>query len=271
MENSPLSELLIDCLLDHQQKGWASSSKVESLKPIYPEKDEAELHDILRRTASEACAYRRELEQKTADELQAIWQPIQRQREEQQQAAAAARLTAERQEMHQRWARKPYWRADEAAALITGNNPEDVSYLQGRPFINLPDSPEAEEAKDLIHRAISQGTLKADRIDPCELIPWLRSLSFPVPASLLALYPQSTPERAPAAPSELPYRTKLIDIMIEAMKEHWTGDYLSRPTKNETVIQWLTERGVTNVVAERIATIIRPDDAPQKAPGKNNG
>jgi len=61
------------------------------------------------------------------------------------------------------------------------------------------------------------------------------------------------------------HSTELLLELVAASKEHWKSYMPKIPStapKSEVVSKWLQDRGVTQNVADRMATILRPDDLP---------
>ena len=62
------------------------------------------------------------------------------------------------------------------------------------------------------------------------------------------------------------HQTKLLEHLEAAAREFWTcydsQNAKATAPKNETVVAWLKERKVSKLMANSIATMLRPDDLP---------
>lgn len=269
-------ELWIETLLDDKQRGWAKAASIEYVREVCPpDASNEELERSARRVARSAWAYRDELEAMPSDELRRLASAATERSRLKRGAEDRQRRLDEQIAVYERWARKPFWKLDEAVSLVLGNDPDgDVS---SRRF-----SDEGDDLTDLLERAIKAGKLKRD-MSPAALLAFLRGVKVDVPAGLAksvsALRPAkpapkptatatatATAEETPKAPA-----SSVVDIpgydcppelpvMLEAIKQFWVNADRAKPHKGEgEIIPWIRKLVGSDQRAKAIDLLIRPE------------
>lgn len=263
--------LCIDTLLDDRKKGWAKAASTANVRDLYPEKSDHELLNVARLAASEAWAYRDELEALTSDELRrragAATERLRLERE----AADRQRLLDEQEALYGKWARKPFWTRQEAVFLLLGADPDGS-------VAKYECTDEWDDLTDLLERAIKAGKLKRD-MSPAALLAFLHGVKVDVPAGLAKAVaalrpakPASKPapevpaEQAPKAPAvpfvDIPGYDCPPDlaVMLEAINQFWVNADPDRRPKQEAIVDWIKPRvGDSANRAKAIDMLIRPE------------
>jgi len=169
--------------------------------------------------------------------------------------------------------RRDTWGLKEAALLLAGASPGGIEKLWitdpaegGLPahiYANLKD---AVESGDLPSRPSRTHKIEHIRVRPWDAIQWAKARGETIPEFLNGVprpkrEPESKSAEKPLTTTE-PHVSKKLATLVQAARTKWANadrdDRTTHPT-NDEVAKWLEDRGFSRALAQKGATIIRPD------------
>ncbi|GLT22834.1 hypothetical protein GCM10007933_22950 [Zoogloea oryzae] len=250
-----LRNFCIEILLEDRSPGMIKATRLGDLKGQFPGKSDQELQAMARQSDPDAWAYRDELAAKTYAELLEMATAVNDRKKAQERLQKKPSIYA-------KWARKPFWTKTEAVALLLGCDPDGDASIY-----DYPD--ERNDLTDLLDRAIKVGQLKRE-MSPPNLLSWAQSAHLSVPSALAQAVDELKP-KPPSAPSgEAPSKFLVniegydsppeLAVMVEAIARFWTNVDRNRPPKkDEEIIPWIRSKVDSDVKANAIDLLIRPE------------
>lgn len=151
-----------------------------------------EVQETLQVVQEKIASYRAELEAKSSDELQALYE--QEKKQERQQLKAKAAIEDQQRFFNQphadadfeHWSKAAYWTLEEAIALAFGKAPEVVTLerLTNPPLVGSPFVQKYTRVRELALRAKAWGQLY-DPVLPGLFLAWAKRLEIEVPGGLI--------------------------------------------------------------------------------------
>lgn len=167
--------------------------------------------------------------------------------------------------------RRETWNLREAACLLAGEDPTGAAAMfynePGRGgrvahiYANLKDATDTGILEFFESRT---NAIVGRRVRPWDAIQWAKARGEPIPEFLNGV-PQPKPEPKPAEKpltTTEPHVSPKLATLIQAARKFWSNasrdDRTTHPN-NDEVAKWLVDRGFSNGLAEKGATIIRPE------------